>query len=616
MPNTLKVMKERLDFYRSRARPAIYPTADEAANPDLRGGVWMSWRDDPTIPPTVDDFVYPFSYSDVSVDSAGKLLNKKLSRFLSDQITAPVKNTSTVVPTIEDIIINFDNSSEGTAQKASVATMATTATTPTTAATPTAAPTVSTATTPKTVPPAVAAVNADQPAAPKLAHGWKPTTPQSNVFHGNAVLRTQPLMSRFMQTEAPVPVNIKPVPLDVRANTPTTRPTVHQTTPPELSALKAAADKNQTRTDSLTPDQVKKLIGQTASRMSSEPWKPVVPVVPTEHVVKLKPVPVQQPAGAVPEALQDVLRRHGFTKHMSASHVHEVSKIAPKPRPFQRLQHKLKLPLSSRKRPEISIPEVMDIIEDDGAQGSGSKDVPAIFDIINAKQNVSKQSEASMYHKGSIATSKTPLSDLGSGMGVGLNKLPMGVSVFGALGDKLLKQPKEDDKSEKAKANDANSKAHKFIGHITLDGRHYYVVGTENEELDSVHTKVEGNRITLHLPKSGNINGQGDVTPGHSVAGKSKSRIDSPPAEHITNFADDSEDQPKRPDKNLAAHNVTAVATSNGTKCEKVVQLDTSDNAVVVSSVVIVVIASAMVVGVAVVAMVAVVARHCQNARS
>ena len=43
---------------------------------------------------------------------------------------------------------------------------------------------------------------------------------------------------------------------------------------------------------------------------------------------------------------------------------------------------------------------------------------------------------------------------------------------------------------------------------------------------------------------------------------------------------------------------------------------DTSDNVVVVSSLLIVVIASAMVVSVAVVAMVAVVARHRQNARN
>ena len=79
----------------------------------------------------------------------------------------------------------------------------------------------------------------------------------------------------------------------------------------------------------------------------------------------------------------------------------------------------------------------------------------------------------------------------------------------------------------------------------------------------------------------------------------------------------DEDDSAKPKNKTLAAHDITAVQTAgNNTKCEKVVQLDTSDNAVVVSSVVIVVIASAMVVGVAVVAMVAVVARHCQNARN
>ena len=58
------------------------------------------------------------------------------------------------------------------------------------------------------------------------------------------------------------------------------------------------------------------------------------------------------------------------------------------------------------------------------------------------------------------------------------------------------------------------------------------------------------------------------------------------------------------------------ITKQNDTNCEKPVQLESSDNAVVVSSVVIVVIASAMVVGVALVAMIAVVARHFQRAKN
>lgn len=62
--------------------------------------------------------------------------------------------------------------------------------------------------------------------------------------------------------------------------------------------------------------------------------------------------------------------------------------------------------------------------------------------------------------------------------------------------------------------------------------------------------------------------------------------------------------------------NTGNITKQNDTNCEKPVQLESSDNAVVVSSVVIVVIASAMVVGVALVAMIAVVARHFQRAKN
>ena len=75
------------------------------------------------------------------------------------------------------------------------------------------------------------------------------------------------------------------------------------------------------------------------------------------------------------------------------------------------------------------------------------------------------------------------------------------------------------------------------------------------------------------------------------------------------------------PTKNIpvASHHVGKsgnITKQNDTNCDKPVQLESSDNAVVVSSVVIVVIASAMVVGVALVAMIAVVARHFQRAKN
>lgn len=255
---------------------------------------------------------------------------------------------------------------------------------------------------------------------------------------------------------------------------------------------------------------------------------------------------------------------------------------------------------------------MLDIIDETGKggkveAGSGQPStIPQIFDIIDEMhkpKTIKKPAHFTLKHKGTTATSKPlSISDVGSGMGIGLNGLPQGISVFGSMGDKKLKMHEEKHKPEVVMVpqplDDHN--VHTFFGNITIGGRTYYVVGSESDELARVKTKVDGDRIVVHMPKS---------VPTPQVTQKS----------HITEMQDIIiEDKPKTATKSLAAHNITSYPTNgqNGTKCEKVVQLDTSDNAVVVSSVVIVVIASAMVVGVAVVAMVAVVARHCQNSRN
>ncbi|EDO49172.1 predicted protein, partial [Nematostella vectensis] len=49
MPNTLKVLLDRLKFYAEGMKPVIYPRADDLANPDRLGGVWTPWKDDPNI---------------------------------------------------------------------------------------------------------------------------------------------------------------------------------------------------------------------------------------------------------------------------------------------------------------------------------------------------------------------------------------------------------------------------------------------------------------------------------------------------------------------------------------------------------------------------------------
>ena len=720
MPNTLKVMKSRLEFYLKGAKPAIYPQADEVANPDSNGGIWLPWRQDPSIPPTVSDFVYPFSYDDTSVDSAGKPVNKKLSKFMSDQLHAPPVRNFSSMPTVEDIIINFANSSTSgrnaiaatakdhgdSSQKAWLPTMATVSTattattaatqsTPTTATTPTSAATLKTAATASTAakaqqkdhmhsipttppkmsdlqhltkPPLNVHKAQVQQNAPQTAYkAYKPTKPPQTQH--NPLVNTKPPFGNLLHTKAAPHakawVNTTPAQHDVQA--PTSRKAIVQTTPPQKAwvrteppakatglkdkhktPLRPTAGQNQTgQAGTITAHEIEKLVGHTASRMSSQPDvfrnrvqpKPLpVKLTPTSHVIKAQPLPGLKPAGAVPDALQDVLRHQGFTKHSSSSQMHEVSSVVSNLHPFKpahKLHHRLKIPLHPHKNAFDSIPEVLDIIDKSEARGnafasesSGQKEIPTIFDIIdeahNEKGNVK---ELSAYKEGPTATSKQPLSskDFGSGMGVGLTGLPQGVSVFGTLGDKLLTKKKEAEAKNRENVAEKDEsmekeKVHKFIGHITIDGKQYYVIGTESEELDSIHTKVDGNRITLHLPKSSKLNDQQE-NGGKHVGGKSKSEIvktNSPKHSEITDYIDDDdEDDNHKPlNKTLAAHNVTAIPSGNSTKCEKVVELDTSDNAVVVSSVVIVVIASAMVVGIAVVAMVAVVARHCQHARS
>lgn len=305
--------------------------------------------------------------------------------------------------------------------------------------------------------------------------------------------------------------------------------------------------------------------------------------------------------------------------------------MLPPIKPSVKLTHKASM-FGEASDKDSTLPEILDIIDDSSvpsayaAGGSGQREIPKIFDIIDEAHNEhSKVKEFSSHKPGPIATSKLLTSkDVGSGMGVGLNGLPEGISVFGKLGDEKILSKTHETKAKGREHIVAKQKptkqirkpaVHKFIGNITIDGRRYLVVGTESEEVDSVTTHMDGDRITLHLPKSKKTNTQTQKSKDKSKSSEtadSKSEIG-----EITDYIDLDEDNEKPTNKTLAAHNITAVETAgNNTKCEKVVQLDTSDNAVVVSSVVIVVIASAMVVGVAVVAMVAVVARHCQNARN
>lgn len=601
MPNTLKVMIDRLKFYYHKSAPAVYPKADEGASPDHHGGVWSPWRDKPDIDETMNDYVYPNSYYDSPKTPPSSPPKNQLDQFMRNQGPVTSNNTNGnpfgSSSEVQDIIINFrDPHRENAAYKEVVPTVATIATTASTATTPTTAPpaitttstaaTMNTAAPPPSIPPAIASI-----VSKKLDYSAQRPKP----------FRPTGYLKGFFQHQG---VGFAP----------TTEP------PPSR--------------DKLISDTVKEV-----EDIVSKPVKYVNPLTvrPTEQMPAVHAWPTQE--SVVPSDVQSLIRQHGFSKHLASSHVEQVSMLPP-----------VKSPVKLTRKPALlgshqheTLPEILDIIDESSmpnsytAGGSGQREIPKIFDVIDEAHNEhSKVKDFTSQKQGPIATSKPLTSkDVGSGMGVGLTGLPQGVSVFGKLGDqKILPKPYHTAGKErehivaKYKPSKETKKAsvHKFIGNITIDGRRYLVVGTETEEADSISSHLEGNTITLHVPKSRKLSTQvgkyKDKTPSQSADSKSEISAVHVPSEpgigEITDYIDEDEDNNVKPtNKTLAAHNITAVATAgNNTKCEKVVQLDTSDNAVVVSSVVIVVIASAMVVGVAVVAMVAVVARHCQNARN
>ena len=598
MPNTLKVMIDRLKFYYRKSVPAAYPQADESANPDQHGGVWSPWRDKPDVDPTMNDYVYPNSYYDSPKAPPSSPTKNQLDQFMRDQGLStsnnPLGSLSDSSSQVEDIIINFRDPNRGNKEvvptTATVATTASTATTPTTApsvvttaTTPSTAAPINTASTPPSIRPAAASMD-----SPKLDYSAQRPKP----FHPTGYLKG------FFQHQV--------------VGFPTTQP-----------AAKLVAD---------TVKEVEQVV--------TKPVKYVNPlnVRPTTEMPAVHAWPTQQ--SLVPSDVQSVIRQHGFSKHLASSHVEQVS-VLPPVKPTAKLAHHPAM-FGSHAHKVNTLPEILDIIDESpvpnsyAAGGSGQREIPKIFDIIDEAHNErSKVKDFSSHKQGPIATSKLLTSkDVGSGMGVGLTGLPEGISVFGKLGDQKVLSKSHDTKGkgrehivakEKPVKEKKKASVHKFIGNITIDGRRYLVVGTETEESDSISSHMEGNTITLHLPKSKKTNthsSKDKIKSPQTANSKSEIGAVHAPSEpgigEITDYIDEDEDDNEKPtNKTLAAHNITAVSTAgNNTKCEKVVQLDTSDNAVVVSSVVIVVIASAMVVGVAVVAMVAVVARHCQNARN
>ena len=72
MPNTMKVMLERFYYFANVSKTPVYPDLDNASRPDLNDGSWTFWRDDPQVPPTNPKFIYPDPMADLKMnDEAG-----------------------------------------------------------------------------------------------------------------------------------------------------------------------------------------------------------------------------------------------------------------------------------------------------------------------------------------------------------------------------------------------------------------------------------------------------------------------------------------------------------------------------------------------------------------
>ena len=71
MPNTMKVMLERFYHFANASKAPIYPDSDNSSRPDMHDGSWTFWRDDPHMPPTNSQFVYPDPMADLKMNDHG-----------------------------------------------------------------------------------------------------------------------------------------------------------------------------------------------------------------------------------------------------------------------------------------------------------------------------------------------------------------------------------------------------------------------------------------------------------------------------------------------------------------------------------------------------------------
>lgn len=63
----MKVMLERFYFFANSSKAPIYPELDNSSRPDLHDGSWTFWKDNPLMPETNTNFIYPDPMADLKL---------------------------------------------------------------------------------------------------------------------------------------------------------------------------------------------------------------------------------------------------------------------------------------------------------------------------------------------------------------------------------------------------------------------------------------------------------------------------------------------------------------------------------------------------------------------
>ena len=651
MPNTMKVMLERFNHFANTSAQPIYPESDNSSKPDLHDGSWTFWRDNPKIPSTNANFVYPDPMADLKMNNDGGSSspftppdNEKIFKEKAKHVKPFVNVTGGV--------LNHKPRNATNIQKAAHHA-------PHHPKPPPPPPPP-----PPALPPPVYHVSSPKHTTKVpvlhphvMQHHDKPRKPTVQRVRPNIVIEGIGNLIDANNTETVlIPNNIPYVPTKAPF-VPTDPPffaaptdTVPLPLPTEsainIDFLKTTSNPYKagyfTTTDKPAIDIQNMLMEDLGSGM--------VPTTPPEqNPSAFQPVKVMKPL-----SLGDYVsgRPHGSNTH--------GGKISGDKSLGAKLHSKEMM---------IDLPQVYDVIDEtdnlpdnQGSKGTGG--ALNVFDVIDQKGTKATSNKNS---------AKKIESDTGSGVGI---QSPL--STFFKPKPHADK-PKSNFVPKTVKVQTPGKLspvAHNFEGDIVMDGHQFHIKGTETGDTEwllndarrqgaavsdkpivvqhtehhstpkpksNVPKKPADNEETVDSHHFSEVTDIIDETPEQDVVERKQKPKHAPvvvakkpkakqvvvkPKQNVVKKpqpitsvpkslkkAERKEETKIKPLARVHA-NGTDITKKNDTNCEKPTQLESSDNAVVVSSVVIVVIASAMVVGVALVAMIAVVARHFQKPKN